>query len=271
MSHLPVLLHEVIEELQPAPGKRFIDATANGGGHTTALRQMGSEVLPIEWDPELAKRISAVNDSYVNIKKIAEEHGFDQCDGVLFDLGFSSEQLEMGRGFSFMKDEPLDMRYSPSTGSGQAAAEILNTWPEEEIARILKDYGEERFDGRIASAIVKARPLRTTYDLVNAIVRVVPRRGKIHPATRTFQALRIAVNHELENVQKGLEGAMEVLKPGGKIAVISFHSLEDRIVKNYFKEFGKSKVIKAKWEEIKVNRRARSAKLRVVERTTPAM
>ncbi len=268
MSHTPVLLKEIVEALRPAQGKKFIDATANGGGHTSALREAGAEVLPIEWDPVLAEKLDAVNDSYVNIVAIAQEHGFENCDGVLFDLGFSSEQLESGRGFTFQKDEPLDMRYSPE---GQTAADILNNEREEEIARILKEYGEERFDGRIASAIVKARPLRTTYDLVNAIVRVVPRRGKIHPATRTFQALRIAVNHELENVQKGIEEALKVVKIGGKVLVISFHSLEDRIVKNYFKQFGKQKVIKAKWEEVKINRRARSAKLRVVERTTPAM
>lgn len=259
--HTPVLLHEVIEAFQPLQGKKIIDATANGGGHTNAMRQMGAEVLAIEWDPELAKRINAVHDSYVNIKKIA---GGEKFDGVLFDLGFSSWHIdESGRGFSFQRDEPLDMRYSPSTSSGsssETAADILNTESEEELARILKEYGDERFDGRIANAIVKARPLATTYDLVNAIVRVVPRRGRIHPATRTFQALRIAVNHELENLQKGLEGAMEVVKPGGKIAVISFHSLEDRIVKKFF---GKSKVIRAKWEEVKQNRRARSAKLRI--------
>lgn len=260
MNHTPVLLHEVIEVLKPEPGKKFIDATANGGGHTQALRELGAEVLPIEWDPELAKRIGAVNDSYVNIVAIAREHGFDPCDGVLFDLGFSSEQLEMGRGFSFMKDEPLDMRYS---GQGETAADILNTRPEEEIARILKEYGEEKFDGRIANAIVKNRPIERTGKLVEIIESVVPRRGKISPATRTFQALRIAVNHELENIQKGLEGAIQIAPI---VAVITFHSLEDRIVKQYTK-----KKIKPSWEEIKNNRRARSAKLRVVERTTPAM
>lgn len=259
MSHVPVLLHEVIEQLQPAPGKKFIDATANGGGHTRALRDAGAEVLPIEWDPELAKRIGAINDNYANIEKIAKEHGFDQCDGVLFDLGFSSEQLESGRGFTFLKDEPLDMRYS---GKGETAADILNKKSEEEIARILKEYGEERFDGRITSAIVRHRPITSTLQLVEIIESVVPRRGKINPATRTFQALRIAVNHELENLQKGLEGAMEVMKIGGKIAVISFHSLEDRIVK----KFAKTKLIRASWSEIQKNRRARSAKLRIAEK-----
>lgn len=268
MSHVPVLLQEVITALQPGPGRKFIDATANGGGHTSALRKAGADVLAIEWDPELAKRIGAVNDSYVNIVAIAKVHGFDQCDGVLFDLGFSSWQMdESGKGFSFQRDEPLDMRYG---NQGETAADILNSRSEEEIARILKEYGEERFDGRIARAIVEARPLATTYDLVHAIERVVHGRGKINPATRTFQALRIEVNHELENVQKGLEGAWEVIKPGGKLAVISFHSLEDRIVKNFLKQYTKTKVIRAAWEEIKTNRRARSAKLRVVERTTPA-
>ncbi len=260
MSHTPVLLQEVLEILQPGPGKKFIDATANGGGHTTALRNAGAEVLPIEWDPVLAERLGAVNDNYANIERIANEYGFNPCDGVLFDLGFSSEQLEMGKGISFLKDEPLDMRYS---NEGPTAADILNTSTEEEIAKILKEYGEERFDGRITRAIMERRPLHTTTDLVKAIESVVHRTGKLHPATRTFQALRIAVNHEFENIKQGIEGAMKIAPI---VAVITFHSLEDRIVKQYTK-----KKIKPHWEEIKNNKRARSALLRVVERTTPIM
>ena len=158
---------------------------------------------------------------------------------------------------SVLHDDSLDMRYS---GVGETAGDILNTWDEEDIARILKEYGEERFDGRIARAIVRHRPLTTTFQLVDPIQSVVHRTGKLHPATRTFQALRIAVNNELENLKKGLEGAMEVLKEGGVLAVISFHSLEDRIVK----KFKKSKLIRPTWEEIKNNRRARSAKLRII-------
>ena len=231
------------------------------------MRERGAEVLAIEWDPELAKRVGAVNDSYVNIVAIAKEHGFMNCDGVLFDLGFSSWQMEeSGRGFSFMKNEPLDMRYHANEElrmtNEETAEKILNTWSEEEIARILKEYGEERFDGRIARAIVQARPIHTTFDLVKAIESVVHRTGKIHPATRTFQALRIAVNHELENIQTGIT---EALKVTNLVVVITFHSLEDRIVK----KLGGSKPIRARWEEIKTNRRARSAKLRVVERTAP--
>ncbi len=268
MSHVPVLLQEVIKAFQPASGKKFIDATANGGGHTRQLAEAGSDVLAIELDVQLAENlkhqmpnVKVVNDSYVNIVAIAKAHGFMNCDGVLFDLGFSSWQMEeSGKGFSFQRDEPLDMRYS---NQGETAAEILNTRSEDEIARILKEYGEERFDGRIARAIVEARPLATTYDLVHAIERVVRRTGKIHPATRTFQALRIAVNYELENVEKGIK---EALKITNRVVVISFHSLEDRIVK----KLGGSKPVRATWEEIKNNRRARSAKLRVVERTTPA-
>lgn len=272
--HTPVLLQEVIEALQPAPGKKFIDATANGGGHTRQLAEAGADVLAIEWDDQLAENlkhqmpnVKVVNDSYVNIVRIAKEHGFDQCDGVLFDLGFSSWHVEeSGKGFSFERNEPLDMRYS---NQGETAADILNTRSEEELARILKEYGEERFDGRIARAIAKARPIRTTFELVGVIKQAVPfayRRGHIHFATRTFQALRIAVNHELENIQEGLGEAMKVVRVEGRIAVITFHSLEDRIVKRFFK---KSKVIRPTWEEIVQNRRARSAKLRVVERTTP--
>ncbi|MEK7582787.1 MAG: 16S rRNA (cytosine(1402)-N(4))-methyltransferase RsmH [Patescibacteria group bacterium] len=282
MNHVPVLLQEILEIFDPKPGKVFIDGTANGGGHTRALAELGAKVLAIEWDKELYEKLSetiqstgyansviAVHGSYADVKRIARENDVAHVDGVLLDLGFSSWHVEAaGRGFSFQKDEPLDMRYDIS--QHQTAADIVNTYSEEDLARILKEYGEERFDGRIASAIVGVRPITTTFQLVQAIERVVRRTGKIHPATRTFQALRIAVNHELENVQKGIEGAWEVLKPEGELAVISFHSLEDRIVKNYFKKISKTKVIRARWEEIKTNRRARSAKLRVVERTTPA-
>ena len=271
MSHVPVLLKEITEIFDPKPGKKYIDATANGGGHTSTLREAGAKVLPIEWDDTLARKlkiqmqnVKVINDSYVNIEKIAKENGFMNCDGILFDLGFSSWHMEeSGRGFSFQRDEPLNMRYG---GEGETAIDILNTWREEDIARILKEYGEERFDGRIASAIVKARPIHTTFDLVEVIKQAVPfsyRKSRIHFATRTFQALRIAVNHELENLQKGLEGAVKVVRPGGKVAVISFHSLEDRIVKRFFK---KSKMIRPKWEEVLQNRRARSAKLRIFER-----
>ena len=253
MSHIPVLLKEVLEVFEPIAGKKIIDATANGGGHTRALREAGAEVLAIEWDPELAKLTGAVNANYADIAKISREHGFDPCDGVLFDLGFSSWHIEeSGKGFSFQKDELLDMRYG---GEGETARDILNTRSEEEIAKILKEYGEEKFDGRIASAIVRHRPIMTTRQLVEVIENVIPRRGKINPATRTFQALRIAVNHELENLQKGLEGAREI---SNTIAVITFHSLEDRIVKQFFK---KSKIIRPSWAEIKQNRRAHSAKL----------
>ncbi len=268
MSHVPVLLKEVLEVLQPAPGKVFVDGTANGGGHSTALREHGARVIMIELDPDLAQQIGAIHGNYADIATLVRE----QVDGVLLDLGFSSQQLESGRGFSFQKDEPLDMRYNYE--EGKTAADILNTRSEEEIARILKEYGEERFDGRIASAIVRHRPITTTFQLVRAIESVVPRRGKIHPATRTFQALRIAVNHELENLQKGLEGAVKIAPI---VAVITFHSLEDRIVKKFVRHRAggpasvvAGKPIKARWEEVKMNRRARSAKLRVVERTTPA-
>ena len=304
MSHVPVLLNEILEALQPKPGKKFIDATANGGGHVQALLERGAEVLAIEWDEQLAKALNSklqalgfktpvVHDSYVNIVAIAKEHGFDQCDGVLFDLGFSSWQIEeAGRGFSFERDEPLDMRYNTadsqqSQAESETAADILNGWSEQELADIFKEYGEERFDGRIAHAIVQARrtsPITRTLQLVEIVREAVPfayRRGKIHFATRVFQALRIAVNQELENLKKGIEAAVEVLsagggsssggKPGGRIAVIAFHSLEDRIVKQYFREQRKAGVVeiltkkplRATLEEITENRRSRSAKLRV--------
>lgn len=297
MIHTPVLLEEVIEYLEPLPGKKYIDATANGGGHTSVLAQAGAEVLAIEWDEQLARALSlklkavgsqvpVIHDSYVNIVAIAKEHGFENCDGVLFDLGFSTWQIEeAGRGFSFEQDEPLDMRYDAADSqqpeaTSETAADIVNRWSEQELADIFKEYGEERFDGRIAHAIVQARrrsPITRTLQLVEIVREAVPfayRRGKIHFATRVFQALRIAVNQELENVQKGIEAAMEVLKPGGRIAVIAFHSLEDRIVKQYFREQRKAgtltiltkKPIRAAFQETVANRKSRSAKLRVAEK-----
>src|SRR3989338_3744666 len=298
MSHVPVLLNEILEALQPKPGKKFIDATANGGGHVQALLERGAEVLAIEWDEQLAKALNSklqalgfktpvVHDSYVNIVAIAKEHGFDQCDGVLFDLGFSSWQIEeAGRGLSFMRDEFLNMRYNVASSekreaqNTETAADILNGWSEQELADIFKEYGEERFDGRIAHAIVQARQksaISRTFQLIEIVREAVPhryRQGRIHVATRIFQALRIAVNHEFENLKAGIEGAVNILRNEGRLAIISFHSLEDRIVKQEFKKMSElnminiinKKVIQASREEIMANRRARSAKLRVIEK-----
>ena len=275
--HIPVLKKQVLEYLDPKPNENFIDCTANGGGHTKAIIERGANVLAIELDKDIFKelgslgldRVVAINDSYVNLKKIVEENNFGPVNGILFDLGMSSWQLEnSGRGFTFQKDEPLDMRYD--LDGDLTAEQIVNSWSESELIEILEKYGEERFARKIVKNIIKNRPIKTTFDLVKAISG---KRGKIHPATRTFQALRIAVNKELSSLERVLPQALEILAPEGILVVISFHSLEDRIVKNFFKNFASStggskieiltkKPIVSLLEEIKNNPRARSAKLR---------
>lgn len=321
--HIPVLLREVIEYLNPRPGQRFIDATIGDGGHALAILEHivpGGKLLGIEWDSELLKQLKfkvqspkspvglgplrgskfknsaiLINDSYANLEKITRDNNFKNIQGVIFDLGMSSWHLEeSGGGFSFAKDEPLDMRFSRRADNDErpTAAEIINKYREEELAEILKENGEERFAKRIAGAIVRVRkekPITTTFQLVEIIKNSTPfwyRRGRIprrnasgtlrgrHFATKTFQALRIAVNDELENIRSGIGQAENVLAAGGRLAIISFHSLEDRIVKNFFREEGKKgkfkiltkKPIRAKLAEITANPRARSAKLRVAEK-----
>jgi 16S rRNA (cytosine1402-N4)-methyltransferase len=308
--HIPVLLNEIIECLNPSPGQKFIDATADGGGHATAiLRKIapGGKLLAIEWDPALAANLDEklkslgldyvviANDSYVNLKNIAESNGFDKVSGILFDLGLSSLHYELSRGFTFQKDEPLDMRYNQNDETLDTAEQIVNKYKESELERILKDYGEEGFAKAIAGSIAVARelsPIKSTFQLVEIIKSAVPfwyRKRRIHFATKTFQALRIAVNKELENIEKGLDQAVDLLDNGGRLAVISFHSLEDRIVKNFFRARGAKKVKKSKYKkeevpevsslriitkkpiqaglaEITANPRARSAKLRVLEK-----
>jgi len=277
--HIPVLRKQVLQYLDPKPNENFIDCTANGGGHATAIFnriESGGRLLAIEWDKEICQELKSkvaefsisdfqfliVNDSYINLKKIVEENNFGPVNGILFDLGMSSKHLEdSGRGFTFQKNEPLDMRYN--TDNELTAGEIVNGWSYEDIVNILEEYGEERFAKKIARDIIKARPLKTTFDLVEAIGGPHKR---IHPATRTFQALRIAVNDELNSLATALPQAEEILAPGGILLVISFHSLEDRIVKNFFKG-SKLKVLTKKpviglLDEINDNPRARSAKLR---------
>ncbi len=290
--HTPVLLHEVIEYLNLSAGKRFIDATLDGGGHSRAIREqypdigiLGIELDPVELKefrerfPEAARSMTLVNDSYVNLERIVQEHQF-RPDAILFDLGLSSWHLESsGRGFSFQKDEPLDMRFG-SHLAGRTAADIINTATPEELEEIISTYGEERFAPEIVRGIVTARgvkPVMTTQELVEVISRAVPKwytKRKIHWATKTFQALRIAVNDELENVQKGIEAAMRVLNPSGRLAVISFQGLEDKAVRSAFRRgveqglirWVTKRTIRPSWEERKRNPRSRSAKMKIAEK-----
>jgi len=292
--HKSVLLNEVIEYLNIRPESKIIDATLNGGGHTYGLLQKYPDIkiMGIEWDPEIFEeaksqladsqskdRVIIVNDSYVDLRSLVEKYDFHP-DGIIFDLGLSSWHYEKsGRGFSFMRDEPLDMRFNPQE-STKNAADLVNTGLEEEIEEIIRMYGEESFSGAIAENIVKTRkvkPIIKTTELVEVIMNSVPgwyKKQKIHPATKTFQALRIAVNGELENVEKGVLAAIDVLKKGGRLVVISFQGLEDKIVREIFKQKAKAGIVqwvikgtvKPKWEEVKVNPRARSAKMKIVEK-----
>ena len=283
--HIPVLIDEIIQYLNPQPDENFVDCTLGFAGHSKAILEKtkpNGRVLGIEWDSEVCQRIEkegierliVTNDSYANLKEIAEQNNFQPVNGILLDLGMSSWDLEQsGRGFSFQKDEPLDMRYAAQS---LTAEEIINKWPEQEIAEILRDYGQERFAKNIARKVVEVRlqqPIETTFQLVEVIRKSFPRSyrfGKQHFATKTFQALRIAVNSELENLKVVLPQAVELLTEGGRLVIISFHSLEDRLVKNFLKEEQQKNTLKiltkkpitASASEIASNPRAHSAKLR---------
>ena len=287
MSHQSVLLKESVEALNLGDDKIFLDATFGAGGHTReALRLIKRlKIIALDQDPEVIDRakeiggIEAFNENFRNLDKVLLEAKIEKVDAVLFDLGISSDQLEeSGRGFSFSRDEPLDMRMSKK---GVIAKDIVNSWNEGALELVLRGFGEETFSRRIAGEIVRRRkekPLETTGDLVEAVLAVKPKnpRDKIHPATKTFQAIRIATNEELTSLEEGLVKGFEALKSGGRFAVISFHSLEDRIVKNFFRNLvgkgvalrvGKSlKPIRPSDEEVRSNPRSRSAKLRVIEK-----
>jgi 16S rRNA (cytosine1402-N4)-methyltransferase len=287
-GHRAVLLNEALGYLDPQPGRRFIDATFGAGGHTQALLERSAPdgaVLALDMDDaaiasgrELKEtwgaRLTLVKANFKDILPAAESHGFLEVDGILADIGVSSRMFDdPERGFSFMREGPLDMRMNRD--QRLTASEIVNAYREKEIADILYRCGEERRSRPIARSIVRSRPLSTTLDLSRAVERVMgaPRYGRIHPSTRTFQALRIAVNAELDNLQIFLNSAGNCLRPGGRLAVITFHSLEDRIVKNAFRASalpGKpltKKVVTATDEEVESNPRARSAKLRVWEKS----
>ncbi len=245
--HIPVLIKEVVDALDVKPGGRYIDCTLGGGGHSLSIvkqSQPDGQLLGIDADPEAInlaqhnlydyfENTTLINDNFSHLEYICAAAGFIPADGILFDLGLSSLQLESAdRGFSFQRSGPLDMRFNPD--ENLTAADIVNKMPEEKLAQLIKIYGEEPFANRIAREIVRSRPITDTALLAELIsITVGARHGRIHPATRTFQALRIAVNRELEYLTSALEQAVKCLARGGRLVVISYHSLEDRIVKNF--------------------------------------
>jgi 16S rRNA (cytosine1402-N4)-methyltransferase len=286
-KHIPVLLDEVIDLLNLKRGDDAIDATLGGGGHSSAILEATApdgRLLGIERDgrtlEEARKRLEPfgtramlVHGNFRDIGRLARAYAFPQVSAIVFDLGYSSFQIDdAGRGFSFRFDGPLDMRFDPT--QELTAAHIVNGWSQDDLAALLRDFGEERSAGRIAKAIVLARkrgPIVSTKALAEIVSGAVRKRGRIHPATQTFQALRIAVNDELGSIEKALPEAAELLKPGGRLAVISFHSLEDRIVKRFFLDSGALKPLAKRpivptEDEIERNPRSRSAKLRIAER-----
>ena len=310
VEHIPVLTEEVVRGLDVRAGGVYLDATVGGGGHTRAILEAGApdgRVLGLDADSEavmrararlahFGERATVVHASYVTLLSVAQREGFYPLDGVIFDLGFSSWQIEdPQRGFSFGLSGPLDMRFD--TQSGVTAAELVNQLSEEELTELFFSYGEETRSRQIARAIVRARPLHTTDDLANVVAEAVGgRRGPLHPATRVFQALRIAVNRELEAIEAALPDAVAALRPGGRLGVIAFHSLEDRIVKRFLQQEARDcicppeipvcrcdhkrslrmiglegkgrKPVVPSGAEVDRNPRSRSAKLRLAERVS---
>lgn len=300
-SHAPVLTEEVVLNLAVQPGGRYVDCTVGAGGHARAILDAaspGGVLLGMDADPEAIKVAGETLEEYAgsvrlvvsNFREIGEvcrRYKFEPVHGILFDLGISSLQLASARGFSFQVEAPLDMRMNPDQEF--TAADIVNEYEETELADVIWRYGEERASRRIARAIVKARPVETTTQLASIVSRATGGgRKKIHPATKTFQALRIAVNDELSAISEALEQSVELLGPGGRVAVISFHSLEDRIVKQFFQRESRDcvcppetpicicghvarlkavtrRAVKPSESEIAANPRSRSARLRVAE------
>lgn len=296
MLHKTVLLHETIDGLSIKPGDVIVDGTLGSAGHTEEIiKRHGNtvSVIGIDQDKDALLRsvlrlkpygadVKIQEGNFRNIGDIVSQLGIEHIDKVLLDLGVSSNQLEdEGRGFSFLRDEPLLMTMKKNPDESDVTAhEIVNSWGEESLADIIYGYGEEQFSRRIAKAIVTARatkPIQTTFELVEIIKTALPAwylKRKIHPATKTFQAIRIAVNDELQVIGDSLESAFKILRPEGRIAVITFHSLEDRIVKRFFKQKeleGLARLINKKpilpsEQELKENNRSRSAKLRILEK-----
>lgn len=301
-THIPVLFSEVLDLLRPQPGGQYIDGTLGAGGHTTGILEASApdgRVLVFDRDLEAiqftrrrlkayGERVVYINNSYAVMNKLAGENGFNAVKGVLLDLGLSSRQLaDSSRGFSFLREGPLDMRFDSS--SKATAADLINNLTKDELVEIFKRYGEVRHSERIAAMILANRPLHTTAELADLIAAEMGQKGRIHPATQVFQALRIAVNDELAELERGIEAALDVLEPGGRLAIISFHSLEDRIVKHTFRDLSKDcicppaqpvcncnvrarvrlvtrRAVKASNDEVLSNPRSRSARLRAVEK-----
>lgn len=291
MPHTSVLLHQSIDGLSIVPGDIFVDGTLGSGGHSALVASKFGEkvnIIGIDRDRDaiersrmtlskLSKNITLIQDNFRNIDTVLRKIGINRVNKILLDVGLSSDQLETsGRGFTFQKDEPLLMTFEKESPVNAEVA--INEWSEESLGQILKGFGEERYAKKIAKAIAeyrKTKRIKTTAELVSIIQNATPKsyhHGRIHPATKTFQALRIAVNDELNSLTEGLKRGFEILESGGRIAVISFHSLEDRIVKQFFNEIKKTgkgtlafkKPITPTEEEIKNNPRARSAKLRII-------
>lgn len=308
--HIPVLYQETIDYLQPQPAGRYIDGTVGAGGHAKGILQASApdgKILAFDRDreaiiyarhqlPEAGQRITFVHAGYSRMAELAPDYGFDKANGILLDLGLSSGQLaNASRGFSFVHDGPLDMRFD--TTSGPTAADLVNELDVSDLATIFKRYGEVRHSQRLAEVVARNRPLHTTKQLADLISREsskfgTRRRGRgsrIHPATQVFQALRIAVNEELAELEQGLDAAVKLLEVGGRLVVISFHSLEDRIVKHFIRDMSREcicppgqpvctcnyqpvlrpvrrRVVRPTESEITSNPRSRSAKLRVAER-----
>ncbi|MES2223451.1 MAG: 16S rRNA (cytosine(1402)-N(4))-methyltransferase RsmH [Patescibacteria group bacterium] len=293
--HKSVLLKEMVESLEIQSGDTVVDCTLNSGGHSEYILEhhKKANVIGIDADSDAIKkakvrlakfgdRVQIFKSNFRNLDKVLDKAKMKEVDGFMFDLGWSSDQIEVsGRGFTFQKDEPLQMAYD-SDEKEVTAETVVNEWSEETLRDILKGFGEEQFSGRIARAIVEARevePIKTTVQLREIVWNAVPgftRNKKIHPATKTFQSIRIAVNDEFGALQEGLKKAFERVKVGRRIAVISFHSLEDRIVKHWAKGLVSEekailinkKPIIAGEEELKENPRARSAKLRIIQKTS---
>jgi len=293
-EHKPVLLKEVIDFLNIRKGRKYIDATLGGGGYSFEIVKRGGVVLGIDQDKdaieavqsriqnsefrvELEQNLILSHGNFRDVKNIAHLNNFEKVSGIVFDLGLSSYQIEQsGRGFSFLRDEPLDMRMNVSKAQ-LTASEIINKWSTDELYELFSKMGEERFSRTISNNIIRARrikPIKTSSELARLVVESVHDKRKMHPATKVFQALRIGVNEELVNLRMGIKEGFEILEKEGRMVVVSFHSLEDRIAKNNFRDFereGSGKIITkkpilAKDEETSQNPRSRSAKMRVIEK-----